>query len=62
MLLIYLILGSIMMFQSGMFWSAYRISVIEDKPAGRLLAFSISLGLFSLYLLISMVGRATQIC
>ena len=36
MLLIYLILGSIMMFQSGMFWSAYKINKIEDKPAGKL--------------------------
>ncbi len=61
MLLIYLILGSIMMFQSGMFWSAYRISKIEDKPAGKFLAWSISLGLFSLYLLISMIGRASQL-
>jgi len=59
MILIYLTLGSIMMFQSGMFWTAYRISKIEDKPAGRFLAFSISLGLFSLYMLISMVGKAS---
>ncbi len=61
MLLAYLILGSIMMFQSGMFWSAYKISKIEDKPASKFLAWSIGLGLFSLYLLISMVGRASHI-
>ncbi len=61
MLLIYLILGSILMFQSGMFWSAYRISKIEDKPAVKFLAFSIATGLFSLYLLISMIGRASTL-
>jgi hypothetical protein len=61
MILAYLILGSIMMFQSGMFWSAYRISKIEDKPAGKFLAWSIGLGLFSVYLLISMIGRASTL-
>ena len=61
MLLIYLILGSTMMFQSGMFWSAYKINKIEEKPAGKLLAWSIGLGLFALYILISMIGRASQI-
>lgn len=61
MLLIYLILGSIMMFQSGMFWSAYRISKIEEKPAGKFLAWSIGLGVFSLYFLISMIGRASVV-
>lgn len=61
MLLAYLILGSIMMFQSGMFWTAYRISKIEDKPAGKFLAWSIGLGLFSVYLLISMIGRASTL-
>lgn len=62
MLLIYLILGTVMMFQSGMFWSAYNISKIENKPAGNFLAWSIGLGLFGLYFLISMVGRASHIC
>ena len=62
MLLIYLILGSVTMFQSGMFWSAYKINKIEDKPAGKLLAWCIGLGLFSLYFLISMVGRANAVC
>jgi hypothetical protein len=61
MILAYLILGSIMMFQSGMFWSAYKINKIEDKPAGKLLAWSIGLGLFSLYFLISMIGRASTL-
>ncbi len=58
MLLIYLILGSTMMFQSGTFWTAYKINRIEGKPTARLLAWSIGLGLFSLYFLISMVGAA----
>jgi hypothetical protein len=58
MLLIYLILGSIMMFQSGMFWTAYKIEKIEGKPAGRSLTWCIGLCLFSLYFLISMIGRA----
>lgn len=58
MLLIYLILGSALMFQSGMFWSAYRVNTIENRPASKFLAFSIGLGLFGLYMLISMVGRA----
>lgn len=61
MLLAYLILGSIMMFQSGMFWSAYKISKIEDKPANKFLAWSIGLGLFSVYLLISMIGKASTL-
>lgn len=56
MILIYLILGSVMMFQAGMFWTSYKINKIEDKPAGKLLAWSISLCLFSLYFLISMIG------
>ncbi len=56
MTLIYLILGATMMFQSGTFWTAYRINKIEDKPAGKLLAWSIGLGLSSIYFLISMIG------
>jgi hypothetical protein len=56
MTLIYLILGSIMMFQSGAFYTAYRVNKIENKPTGRLLAFCIGLSLFSVYLLISMIG------
>ena len=56
MTLIYLILGAAMMFQSSTFWTAYRINKIEDKPAGKLLAWSIGLGLFSIYFLISMIG------
>ncbi len=56
MTLIYLILGSTMMFQSGTFWTAYKINKIEGKPATKLLAWSIGLAVFSLYLLISMVG------
>ncbi len=61
MLLIYLILGSVMMFQSGAFWTAYKINKIEDKPTGRLLAWSIGLGLFGLYFLTSMIGRASTL-
>jgi hypothetical protein len=61
MLLAYLILGSIMMFQSGMSWSVYRISKIEGKPAGKFLAWSIGLGLFSLYFLITMIGKASEL-
>lgn len=62
MLLIYLILGSIMMFQSGMFYSAYRIDSMEERPnAWKRLLWSISLGLFSLYFLISMIGRASTL-
>lgn len=61
MLLIYLVLGSIMMFQSGMFWNMYRIEKIEGEPAGRSLAWCIGLGLFGLFFLISMVGRASSL-
>ncbi len=61
MLVIYLILGSVLMFQSGTFWTAYKINKLEDKPTGRLLAWSIGLGLSSLYFLISMIGRASAL-
>lgn len=62
MLLIYLILGSVMMFQSGMFWTAYKIDTMDEKPtATRHLLFSVSLALFGLYFLISMVGRAAEV-
>lgn len=60
MLLIYLILGAATMFQSGMFYSAYRIDKMEGKINHKMLVWSIGLGLFSLYLLISMVGKAAQ--
>jgi hypothetical protein len=56
MLLIYLILGSIMIFQSGTFWTAYKINKIENRPTARLLAWAVGLGLFGLYFLISMIG------
>ncbi len=61
MLLIYLILGSVMLFQSGAFWTAYKINKIESKPTGKLLAWSLGLGLFGLYFLISMIGRAGEL-
>lgn len=61
MLLIYLILSSAMMFQSGMFWTAYKVERIHDRPSGRLLAWSIGLGLFSLYFMIAMIGRAAEL-
>lgn len=61
MLLIYLILGSAMIFQSGMFWSAYRIDQVEGKHSPRLLAICIGLGLGGLYFLISMIGRAAEL-
>lgn len=60
MILIYLILGSAMMFQSGMFYSAYRIDKIEGKINNRMLIWSIGLGLSSFYFLISMVGKAAS--
>jgi hypothetical protein len=56
MLLIYLIIGSVMMFQSGAFWTAYKINKIESKPTTKLLAWSIGLTVFGLYFLISMIG------
>lgn len=57
MILANLVLGSILMFQSGMFWTAYKIETIEDKPkAVHKLWWSISLCLFGLYFLISMIG------
>ena len=56
MLLIYLILGSTMMFQSGMCYSAYKIDRVGGKINRKMLAWSIGLGLFALYLLISMIG------
>ena len=59
MILIYFILGSVMMFQSGMFYGAYRTDKIEGKINGKMLIWSIGLGLFGLYNLISMIGKAT---
>lgn len=59
MLVIYLILGATMMFQSGMFYSAYRIDKTEGKINYKMLAWSIGLSVFSLYILISMIGKAT---
>lgn len=62
MLLIYLILGSVMMFQAGMFWTAYKVDKLDEKPNyNRLLMWSIGLGLMGMYFLISMVGRAAQL-
>ena len=61
MLLVYLILAFALVFQSGMFWSAYKINKLEDKPAGKLLAASIGLGLFGLYFMIVMIGRASAV-
>lgn len=58
MLVIYLILGGAMMFQSGMFYSAYRIDKTEGKINHKMLIWSIGLGLFSIYFLISMIGKA----
>ena len=58
MLLIYLIIGSALMFHSGMFWSAYKIERIDGKTNYKLLTWSIGLALTSLYFLISMIGRA----
>ena len=59
MLLIYLILGSVMLFQSGTFWTAYKIDKIDATPNYiRHLYWSIGLALFGLYFLISMIGRA----
>ncbi len=56
MTLIYLICGTIMVFQSGMFYSAHRIDRIEGKINRKMIAWSFGLGLFGLYLLISMIG------
>jgi hypothetical protein len=61
MILISLILGSAMMFQSGMFWSAYKIDRIEGKRNSKMLIWSIGLGLFGLYFLISMIGKASTL-
>lgn len=62
MLLIYLILGSVMLFQSGTFWTAYKIDKIEDKPNyHRHLYWSVGLAVFGLFFLISMVGRASAL-
>lgn len=62
MLLIYLILGSAMIFQSGMFWAAYKVDTIDEKPnAINKLYWSISLAVFGLYFLISMIGRAGEL-
>lgn len=59
MLLIYLILGTALVFQSGTFWSAFRIDKIEGKINHKMLAWCIGTGLFGLYFLISMIGRAS---
>jgi hypothetical protein len=56
MILIYLTLGSLMMFLSGAFWTSYEVNKIEDKPFAKLLVWSIGLSLFGLYMLISMIG------
>lgn len=59
MLLIYLILGSIMMFQSGMMYSAYKIDLIEGRVDSKMGWWSLALGIVGLYFIISMVGRAS---
>lgn len=56
MLLIYLVLGCVMMFLSGAFYTAYKVNKIEKKPYHRLIFWSIGLCVFSLYFLISMIG------
>jgi len=58
MILVYLIIGTAMMFQSGMFYSAYKIDRVEGKFNRKMLIWSIGLGLSSLYFLISMIGAA----
>lgn len=56
MLLIYLVLGCVMMFLSGAFYTAYKVNRIEKKPYHRLIFLSIGFCVFSLYFLISMIG------
>ncbi len=60
MVFLYLTLGSIMMFQSGTFWTAYKINQIEDKPTTKLLLWCLGLGLFGLYFLIAMIGSVIK--
>ena len=50
-----------MIFQSGMFWSAYKIDLIEGRVQSKMLYWSIALGIGGLYFLISMIGRAAQL-
>lgn len=51
-----------MIFQSGMFWAAYKVDTIDEKPnAINKLYWSISLAVFGLYFLISMIGRAGEL-
>lgn len=45
-----------MMFQSGAFWTAYKVNKLENKPTTRLLLWSVTLSLAGLYFLISMLG------
>lgn len=56
MTLLYLIIGSIAMWQSGAFYTAYKINQIEGIPYKKMLWWSIGLCFLSLYFLISMIG------
>ena len=61
MLLVYLILGTVLVFQSGTLWSAYKIDLIEGRVKSKMIYWSIATGIFGLYFLISMIGRASQL-
>lgn len=58
MLLIYLILSFALVFQSGVFWSAYKIDKVDGKDSPKMLWWSIGLGILGLYFMICLVGRA----
>ena len=56
MIIPYLVIGSMAMWQSGAFYTAYKINKMEDKPYKKLLWWSFGLCVLSLYFLISMIG------
>lgn len=61
MLLIYLILGTVLIFQAGTFWTAYKIDLIEGRPGSKMIYWCVGAALFGLYFLISMIGRACEL-
>lgn len=56
MTLIHLLIGCIAIWQSGAFYTAYRINQIEARPTNTLLIWSVGLFLLGSYFLISMIG------
>ena len=57
MLLIYVIFSFALIFLSGLHWSIYKITTVDQKPdAWKYAAISVACGLLGMYNLISMIG------